>query len=248
MKVQKKRIKYKIGDYFAFEISENKYAFAQILLDRNKLNNKKIIDEKHGLSMYMGVALLVKVYQFISTKKDIDVGLLKKTPVLPTIFMMDEYIYRGQYEIIGADKLTLNDFDFPMCYREGCKKSDEIVFFQWGLIHKELSIHKFNKYLSEEDVTEPLGSVYRIRKNTYSRYSNGLTCGYSKADIAAAIKNKYIYKDLEKDKSHDLRNPKYKEIRAEIMTAFGLNPTLSYDENCKLSGTISTTDLLKIID
>jgi hypothetical protein len=43
----------------------------------------------------------------------------------------------------------------------------------------------------------------------------------------------------------DLRNPKNKAFKEEFFKAFGLDPFKSYVDNCILTGTLRTSELLK---
>jgi hypothetical protein len=64
------------------------------------------------------------------------------------------------------------------------------------------------------------------------------------------IENKGIF-DYNETKNYstefDLRNPKNKNVRDEILNAFGLDPNKLYIDNCRLTNTKLTTDFLKRI-
>ena len=45
----------------------------------------------------------------------------------------------------------------------------------------------------------------------------------------------------------DLRNPANQNIKNEIFIAFGLNPTKNYIDNCKITDTQKTTNVIKQI-
>lgn len=53
----------------------------------------------------MGTPVLVKLYPYISTKKNIDLKILENLTALPSDFMMDNHLHYGEYEIIGNKKL-----------------------------------------------------------------------------------------------------------------------------------------------
>jgi hypothetical protein len=69
---KRKNVKYRAGDVFAFKISRTEYGFGRILLDINLLRKKKLVPENHGLFNIMGPPLLVTIYAFTSTAKNIE--------------------------------------------------------------------------------------------------------------------------------------------------------------------------------
>ena len=167
---------------------------------------------------------------------------LEVLPALPSEYMMDNQLFYGEYAIIGHKGLNENDFDFPMSYGRHISSVKHCTFIQWGLIHKELPVSDFGKYLIGDNprVTEDRPS--RKLSNPYGYYSIGFRPGYTGNDIINVIKNDGVF-DFDKSQKFkmefDLRNPKNKTIRAEIMQAFGLYPDKDYQFNCKITNTPS---------
>ncbi|MNR42664.1 hypothetical protein D3C85_1612030 [compost metagenome] len=83
--------------------------------------------------------------------------------------------------------------------------------------------------------------------NPYGYYSCGFSTHYYKVDITETIKNNNVF-DFNRDPYYktefDLRNPKNELLKSEIMTVFGLNSKLSYEDNCKITDTESTLKIL----
>ncbi len=225
---KKKNVKYKSGDFFAYKIDRKNYSFGRILLDINKLKKNNILEKNHGLSLLMGTPILVKLYPYISSEKNIETEILENLTALPSDFMWDNHLYYGEYEIIGYKKLEEREFEYPMSYGKSISYGNSNIFFQWGFIHKELPITKFNKYISGENI---------FSQNPYGYYSCGFFTKYSKVDIVETIKNNNIF-DFNSEQYYktefDLRNPKNQILRKEIMSEFGLDSSLSYEENCKI--------------
>jgi len=125
----------------------------------------------------------------------------------------------------------------------------ESVFFQWGLINIELPFSSFNKHLTADNPFVPETSPSRKVNNPYGYYSVGFSSRYHDKDIKDTTSNKGIF-DYQNNTgfkvNFDLRNPQNQSIRSEIMKAFGLNPHKSYNENCLITETMDTADLLKI--
>ena len=236
---KRKNVKYKTGDFFAFKINLTQYGFGRILLDVEQLLKEDVITKNHGLSMILFKPLLVKIYTHISESKAIDIDLLKNMPSLPSDYMMDNHIFYGEYEIIGNRKLEESEFDCPMSF---------LTFsLQWGLIHITKSIDSLDKYLIAENIFAPENSRQKTIGTPYGYNGVGLTPKYGALELNTAISNGiFDFEKSHKAKSYfDLRNPKNKEIRAEIMLAFGLDPAKSYQENCKITNTISFEEVLK---
>jgi hypothetical protein len=241
---------YKSGDFFAYKIDRTNYSFGRVLLDITKLRKNNILEKSHGLNLLMGTPVLVKLYPYISTKKNIDLKILENLTALPSDFMMDNHLHYGEYEIIGNKKLEDNDFEYPISYGRSISYGSANVFLQWGFIHKELPLSKFNKYTRGENIFLPEDSMSRFMSNPYGYYSCGLSTHYYKDDIIETIKNDNVF-DFNRDPYYktefDLRNPKNEMLKNEIMTEFGLNPKLSYEENCKIIGIESTSKILENI-
>ena len=245
---KKVNVKYKSGDYFAYKIDRKNYGFGRILLDINKLRKSNLLEKNHGLNLLMGTPVLVQLYPFISTEKKIDIKILENLTALPSDFMMDNHLHYGEYEIIGHKKLDENEFEYPMSYGRSISYGSSNVFLQWGFIHKELPISKFNKYVIGENKFLPETSTSRFMQNPYGYYSCGFSTSYWKVDIVETIKNNNIF-DFNREPyyktEYDLRNPKNSALRKEIMTELGLDANLSYLENCKKMGTEETVKILE---
>lgn len=234
---KRKNIKYKAGDYFCFKLNQLEYGFGRILVDVYRLVKLGLVSPKHELKNLMGHALHVQLFAYKSSTRDVSIPMLDLQPKLPSGYMMDNKVLYGEYEIIGNKELEENEFEFPMSYsRSMCNA--EIVQFQWGLIQLELPLRKFNKYLNQNEFdTAP-----------YSFRAIGFEPSYDSDDVINTLKNGGEF-DFDEATTYlaknDLRNPANKEIKEEIMRAFGVNPNLSYIENCRLLNVGKISDLLK---
>ncbi len=243
----RKNIKYQTGDIFSFKISRTEFGFGRILLDVNSLRKKKLIPSGHGLNYLMGPPILVEIFAYTSPVIKVDVDNLIMSPVLPSDYMMDSVIYYGDYEIIGHREVEESQFHFPLSYGRVLDHSLKNVFFQWGLIHKELPLAKFDKYLFGENLLLPNDSPSRQVKNPYGYYSIGFSHHYKGHDIKRTIANNGNFEFNESvyyGRQFDLRNPKNSKVKDEIMHAFGLNPKASYEDNRALTNTIKTKELI----
>lgn len=235
---KRKNVKFKTGDYFAFKINRTEYGFGRLLLDVNKARKKKLLPKEHGLNLLMGPPVIVQLFAYKSSNKNTDLSILEKQTTLSADVMMDNLLLYGEFEIIGNKELSDEEFDFPISYGKSLDRRP-IVFLQWGLIHKELSKEKLNKYIVGEKPFD---------QNPYGYYSIGFEPSYDTIDIAKTISNNGVF-DFENcnhyQAKRDLRNPNNKNVKDEIFKVFGLDPEKSYFENCKLTGTVLMTEFLK---
>jgi hypothetical protein len=233
-----KHVKYRSGDYFCFKLNRTEYGFGRLLLDLSKA--KKLLPDRHGLKSIMGKPLLVQFFAFKLPTKNIDMATLDKQTKLPSDIMMDNHLFYGEYEIIGHKEIEEGEFEFPVSYGAASVQGERYVFLQWGLIHKELSEKKFNKFIGD--------GLYR---DPFDYCAVGFEPNYNANSVVKAVENNGVF-DFGKCAtafyaSRDLRNPENKAIKAEIFKAFGLDPDKSYQENANLTGTVSVRALLKNI-
>lgn len=221
----RKNIKYKAGDFFRFKINRTYYGFGRILLDINKITKQKLINNNHGLHSLAGPPVLIKLYAILSEQKNLDIEYIKKQISLPSSYIMDNHIFYGDYEIIGNNKLEENELNFPISYgRRNDQNNNVYIFLQWGLIHLELPLKEFSKYLYDDRISLGL--------NPYKYTAIGFSPSYGINDIKSAIAGNNVYNtSLDWTTKFDLRSPANEEIKNEIMNKFGLNPNLSYFEN-----------------
>ncbi len=221
--VKRRHIKFKSGDYFSFKINRSAYGFGRILLDVGKARKKKLLPETHGLFFMMMHPVIVQFFVYQSSNPFVDIHILDQQPTLPSDVVADNILLYGEYDIIGHKELKDEEFEFPISYG---KRLDRVpsVFLQWGLIHLELPLSRFDKFLQTED---SFG-------NPFGYYGIGFRPSYETIDIATTLGNGGVFnfdRCWHYKAKRDLRNPKHAQIRSEILAAFGLDPSKSYLEN-----------------
>lgn len=226
---KRKRIKYKIGDFFRVRIGRSdKYVFGRILIAVDDFyKDKDYIDYKnYGLSHLMGRAVFAKLYNYIG-EKDTNINELLSKKSLPVFKTTDNDIYYGEYEIVGNIPLKESDLeDMWMSYNRSISYNDRrTVYFQWGMIYCEVDLDNLSDDLKE--------------KGFFRQESLGASLGVWEADEFFACyeskSNKPYWDNIKHyERSENLRNPKYDDIRYEVIKFFGLNPELNYAENFKI--------------
>lgn len=244
---KRKRVRFRAGDYFSFKLNRTRFGFGRVLLDINRIRKSGLLPEKHGLNLLMGPPVLIQLFAFSSPSPKVNISELERTPKLPSDVMMDNLLLYGEYELIGHKELTDADFDFPVSYG-GSIDRRPVAFLQWGLIHRELPLSAFGKYLVEDNPNVPEGHPSRKVSNPFGYYSIGFRPGFDSSDVFRTIESGGVY-DFSSSKHFralfDLRNPKNQAKRNEILGAFGLDPDGSYERNRNLTGTPRTTELIQ---
>ena len=237
--LKRKHVRFKAGDYFCLKLNRTEYGFGRVLLDIHKIRKKGFVPKVHGFNLIMMMPVVVQLFAFKSEKKEVDISTLVDQPKLPSDTMADNLLLYGEYEIIGHRDLVESDFEFPISYRESIDRR-RLVFLQWGLIHRELPVEKFDKYLGRDIV----------HKNPFGYYSIGFRPHYDTVDVLNTIRNGGVFSFDECYKynaANDLRNPKNDVIRRDIFVAFGLDPDATYEENCRLTKTAGTVETIRLL-
>ncbi len=226
-KSKRKRIKYKAGDFFRIKIGRsNKYMYGRILISLAELRKYKEFSGKYknyGLHL-MTVPVIAKTYRYTG-EEEIDLHTLRTMESFPSYITMDNNLLYGEHEIIGHLPLEAVDLqEMWISYSRSIDGLDKDTFYlQWGMIYCETHIDNVPEHL---------------RTSQFRHEGVGSKVGFKDAEE--------FYDCLEKNsndpywdvKTHgrfdDLRNPRNKETRDEILDFFGLNPKLNYAENLKI--------------
>lgn len=234
---KRKHVKFRSGDYFCFKLDRTNFGFGRVLLDVGKIRKKKFIKPEHGLGLLMGPPVIIQLFAYKATTRNVQISVLDSQPKLPADVIMDNVLLYGEYEIIGHRDLKDEEFEFPISYGRSIDQR-RVGFLQWGLIHLELPQSKFDKYITGEKAMD---------QNPHGYYSIGLRPHFNNGDVRRTIENHGVY-DFSKARHFkakwDLRNPGNLAIKNELFYEFGLDPTRDYVHNCKISKTVLTTELI----
>jgi len=247
---RRRHVTFAPGDFFSFRIGLREYAYGRVLVDIDQLKRRGAISKTHGLAYIMTKPVLVTLYGFVAASRAVQLNRLQDAAILPSDYIMDNVLYYGEYEVFEHAPIRVEELDLPMSYGKTLAAGSDNVYFQWGLIHKEIPARRFNKYLSADNELLPKGNPSRLVNNPYSYHGVGFRTRYTGHDIREIAAGKPH--DFDKHGGYkgrfDLRNPRNAHIRAEIMDAFGLKPSLGYVENCSLTSTPEPSVLLSILN
>lgn len=220
---QRRHVKYREGDFFAFKIGRRKWGFGRIVL--NIAERRKSEDftarKNYGLDNLMGKPLYIMVYRKIAESLNININELPTCGTLPVQSIMDNNFYYGEYPIIGNRPVTAEEWEPIISYGKSIRSDDwDTVYLQYGLIFKETTIHEFNKYLPDNELCP---SPYRNENIGWN------------LDNFNIIEDIILGKAKVPEDSNDLRALENIDIKREIFTFFGLDADKSYAENLKLA-------------
>lgn len=223
---KRQHVKYREGDFFAFKIGRKKWGFGRIVLnivERRKSAAFKL-QKNYGLFNLMGKPLYIMVYRKVADAADVDINELSLCGTLPVQAIMDNHFYYGEYKIIGNRPVMADEWEPVISYGRSISAQDRnAVYLQYGLIFKETTIDKFDKYLT--------GSGGEI--NPYRNEAIGF--GIDGCSISDDLLNGNEMKPAGNvPHNTDLRAPENMDIKREIFTFFGLDASKSYAENLKL--------------
>ncbi len=130
---RRKHICYQEGDVFRFKIGRRLYGYGRVLLDYVKMRKRK----EPFWDILMGTPLVCSVYHIVTERKDVTVNELKKLPSLPSVFMQDNSLFYGEYEIIGNLPITEYE-DYPIMYGNSIRAGEKAIYFQCGKIYRKI--------------------------------------------------------------------------------------------------------------
>lgn len=224
---KQQHIKYREGDFFTFKIGRKKWGFGRIVLniaERRKSATFKV-QKNYGLTNLMGKPLYIMVYQKIAETIEVDINELALCRTFPVQAVMDNNFYYGEYKIIGNLSIMADEWEPIISYGRSINGQDrDTVYLQYGLIFKETTIDKFDKYLIDSN-----GEINPYRNETIGFGINGYSI------IEDLINENEIKSAMDiLHNNTDLRASENIDIKREIFTFFGLDANKSYAENLKL--------------
>lgn len=133
VKLKRQHIKFKEGDYFRVKLRKNLYTYGRILMDVYKRN-------KQGFNYwdaFMGRAVIIEMFHILTDDKNVKIDKLRNLKTFPSIHIMDNNFYYGDYEIIGNGYLP-EKIRYPIMYGKDVNVKNNKIVFQCGDIHREI--------------------------------------------------------------------------------------------------------------
>lgn len=117
----------------------------------------------------MGKSLLIMLYRKRATSyADIDTDQLSQCDTLPVQAIMDNRFYYGEYPIIGHKPVSPEEWEPIISYGQSINHEDKnTVYLQYGLIYRETTVDRYDKYLICRNPDCPSGydiNPYRMER------------------------------------------------------------------------------------
>ncbi len=200
----RKHVKFREGDVFRFKIDRRLYGYGRILVDYDRMRKNK----EPFWDIMMGKPLAVSVYHIVTERADVTVEELKNLKALPSVHMMDNRLYYGEYEIIGNIPINEHE-DYPIMYGNSTCMGERAVCLQCGKLYR--------KYPGKEAL---VGGFH----NNGIGFGLGFRLSELQECIEAGSNAPYWAQEIYKV-NHDLRNPKFRKELNGICKQFDVDPS-----------------------
>lgn len=200
----RQHVKFRGGDVFRFKINRRLYGYGRILLDYALMRKKK----EQFWDVLAGKPLVCSVYHIASGRKDVSVEDLKHLKSLPSVHMMDNRLFYGDFEIIGNIPVGEAE-DYPIMYGDSVNVRYRAVLLQCGKLYRrdENGTALFKDY-SNKSIGFGLGFKLSVLLECIATDSNA---PYWAQDSWAVHR--------------DLRNPKFSPQLEQVCKQFDLTPS-----------------------
>lgn len=140
-----KHIKYREGDYFKVRLGKDLYTYGRII--------KNVYDRRKNGELYwnvfMGKPLIIEIFHILTNNPNLGIRDLENLKTFPSMHIMDNKFYYGDYEIIGNCDLP-NDLSYPIMYGKSIDAMNpNKLIFCCGNVYKEIPLN--NNLIERED-------------------------------------------------------------------------------------------------
>lgn len=129
----RQHVKFREGDVFRFKINRRLYGYGRIVLDYALMRKKK----EPFWDILMGKPLACSAYHIATRRKDVSVEELARLKALPSVHMMDNRLFYGEYEIIGNIPISDSE-DYPIIYGGSIDARYRGVLLQCGKLYRRI--------------------------------------------------------------------------------------------------------------
>ena len=194
-------VKFREGDVFRFKINRRLYGYGRVLLDYDLMRKKK----EPFWDILMGKPTVCSVYHIVTERKDVAPDELRELDSLPSVHMMDNSLFYGDFEVVGNIPIGEHE-DFPIMYGGSISTLYHGVLIQCGKLYRKI---------------DGGAAMYHNFQNN----SIGLNLDFQLSVLLECIEHgsnaPYWARDSWKV-NHDLRNPKFRTELEQICKQFDL--------------------------
>lgn len=200
----RQHVKFREGDVFRFKINRRLYGYGRILLNYALMRKKN----EPFWDILMGKPLVCSVYHIVTERSDVSIDELKQLNTLPSVLMMDNRLFYGDYEIIGS--ISINEpEDYPIMYGNSIAGRDRAVMLQCGKLYRR---------------SENATALFRNFTNNSIGFGLGFSLSVLQECITAGSNAPHWAQD-NWTVNRDLRNPKFLCELKQICKQFDILPS-----------------------
>lgn len=129
----RQHIKFREGDVFRFKINRRLYGYGRVLLDYALMRKKK----EPFWDVLMGKPTACSVYHIVTERTDVSPEELRELNSLPSVHMMDNHLFYGDFEIIGNIPISEHE-DYPIMYGSSISALYRGVLLQCGKLYRKI--------------------------------------------------------------------------------------------------------------
>lgn len=198
----RKTVKFREGDVFRFKINRRLYGYGRVLVDYALMRKKKI----PFWDNMMGKPVASSVYHIATERCDVTTEELMNLESLPSEHMMDNWLFYGDFEIIGNIPIRDKE-DYPIMYGGSMSALYRGVLLQCGKLYRKI------------DNETPLFFQFT---NCGIGFNLHFTLPVLRQCIEAGSNDPYWAQDSRRVEG-DLRNPMFRTELEQVAAQFGLD-------------------------
>ena len=234
-------VKFGFGDIFRCQIDRNHYTYGLIIAKTRELEKWPELPTAHIFRELMDQPLIIRMYDFVTTDKNMTVEQLQKMEMRPPEFYVDADIIWGTHKIIGHKKLDVNDIQFNVNvgnhffrYDKQRSREPDLIYIEWGFAFTTVPW---------DDLTEELREL--LSNHTYHEmgpafHISGKYCGKTLSDILKESSRNLL--------QYNLLFPENRDKFNSIMNFLGLPEDCNYDDFVEKFGGISRQQFIDLLN
>ena len=234
-------IKYKTGDIFRIEMDRFHYSYGLITGQLRDILKWPELPEFHSLRKLMLVPIMVRYYELITERPDMNAKELSRYQLSRVDICGDNDIIWGKHAIIDHKDLFENDIEFNLV----CTKVKNL--------NSHITTHTYDTFVGDGLIPNPDRYHLYVEWGTaatfipYDQISERLRKFLSDYRDPHGGVRMGIFPDVSKDSYHskmNLLNPNNLEMREELFRCLGLNPDADFDMFAASYGGLTKKEIL----
>ncbi len=247
--LEKKTIKYKVGDIFRCEHDRSNYCYGLIIGKIEDMKKWEEFSETHTIRELMGKPILIRLYDFVTDNPNMTAKELEDIPLRPSQYCMDNDIIWNVHKIVGHKKLTKNDIQFPLIISKRIPMNHEKPRYTNPDL---INVDSFNAYIEWgtaqlffrwNDIPQEIGQLILLG---YGNYQRGVNC-FIMCEYCGKTLDEILEEDPKDCIKHELLLPENQNKLRFAMKALGLSENADFDEFAEKFGGMTRKDYLEKI-